>query len=195
MSKKEKKTGLSRAEIAAELKALADDLAEGRLRVGAQHVRVGEPFFLKTKQKLNGKVASFTMSVEMALAFGSSPSAGQPLSPAGAEPAPEPPGLQGEPGYSGRKLKKEIGHLWKSVAKLIEAETMPGAAETEGLLQRCEEYDLFADAAWQADWVTCTKLVQKCLTDAAIGDWPAAKNMVAAIDRMLRDCHHQYKKN
>jgi XXXCH domain-containing protein len=195
MSRKETKTGLSGAEIAAELRALADDLAEGRLRIGVQHVRVGEPFSLKTKQKLNGNKAYFTMSVKMPLSYGTSKDTDLPPSSAGAKPEiVEPPRLQGESGYSGKRLKKEIGRLWESVAKLIEAETMPDATGTEGLLKRCEEYDLFADDDWQAEWATCTKLVQKCLTDAAIGDWPAARAMVREINRMTRNCHRQYKK-
>jgi hypothetical protein len=104
-----------------------------------------------------------------------------------------PPHSQTEAGYGGRKLKREIGSIWKSVSKLIEAEQMPDGAETEGLLSRCEEYNLFAEGEWQVDWADCTLAVKKCFIDAATGDWPAAKSGVALINRMIRACHDKYK--
>jgi XXXCH domain-containing protein len=195
MSKKERTTdGLTRAEIVTELRALADDLAQGRMRLGTRQVKVGETVSVKMKQKFTREMAYFTLAVKMELASGGSAITAQQLYPveAGGE-TPEAPLVQGELGYSGKRLKKELGRLWKSVAKLIEARTMPDAAEIEGLLSRCEEYTLFAHEDWQADWTTCTTIIKKCLTDAAIGDWPAAKAMVTEIDRMMHDCHDRYK--
>ena len=46
--------------IVAELTALASDLTQGKLRVGNRLVSVGNPEFIKTKQKITGDTAYFT---------------------------------------------------------------------------------------------------------------------------------------
>lgn len=193
MSEKEKKKGsLSRAEVAGELQAAAADLARGQVRIGRHAVAVGDPVYFDVKQKLKGDMAYYTLAVKM-------PVTGEPAAPEGPSPAEKapsgrmPPRSQTETGYGGRKLKREIGRLWKSVSKLIEADEMPDGAETEGLLKRCEEFNLFADGEWQAAWADCTMAVQKCFIDAATGDWPAAKAGVELVNRMIRECHAKYK--
>jgi hypothetical protein len=197
MSESEKhKKRLSHAEIAEELQAAADDLARGRVRIGRHAVAVGEPVHLKMKHKLEGEMVYFSLSLKMPVSREQETVPERPPSSAegeSAEPQGKPPRSQTEAGYGGKKLKREIGRLWKSVSKLIEAEQMPDAAETEGLLKRCEEYTLFALGEWQADWADCTLAVQKCFIDAATGDWPAAKAGVDLVNRMLRDCHGKYK--
>ncbi|MDA8164404.1 MAG: hypothetical protein M0017_05155 [Desulfobacteraceae bacterium] len=193
MSEKEKKKGsLSRADVAGELQAAAADLARGQVRIGRHAVAVGEPVSLKVKHKLKGDMADHALAVKM-------PVTGKPAAPEGPSPAAAlpsgrmPPRSQTETGYGGRKLKREIGRLWKSVSKLIEAGEMPERAETEGLLKRCEEFNLFADGEWQAAWAGCTLAVRKCFVNAATSDWPAAKAGVALVNRMIRECHGKYK--
>lgn len=183
--KEEKTTELSLTEIAEELRAMADDLTEGRVRIGRQRVKVGEPVALKMKQKLKGDMAYFAMSVQAPLVERAGPPAGHRQKMA--------PRSQTEAGYGGKKLKREIGRLWKSIAKQIERKQMPDGAETEGMLTRCEEFNLFATGEWQAAWADCTLAVEKCFIDAATGDWPAAKAGVDLVNRMMHDCHSAYK--
>jgi hypothetical protein len=187
----EKKTGLSHEEIAEELQAAAGDFARGQVRIGHHTVTVGEPVYLKMKQKVKGDMAYFTLSVKMPVAEAARKTSEKPLSRAVEQKMP--PRSQTEAGYGGKKLKKEIGRLWKSVAKQIEARQMPDAAETAGLQERCEEFNLFADREWQEEWADCTLAVEKCFIDAAAGDWPAARAGVTLVDRMIRACHAKYK--
>ena len=53
--------------IAADLRALADDLAKGQLRVGSRLVDIDEPLFIKTKQKITGNTAYCTLSFQVPL--------------------------------------------------------------------------------------------------------------------------------
>ena len=62
------KTPLKLAEIAGELRRIADNLEKQMFNTGAGLISVGEPTFLKTRSELKGHTAYFSLSIRMALA-------------------------------------------------------------------------------------------------------------------------------
>lgn len=183
--------------IAADLTALADDLAQGRLRVGNRLVEIGNPLFIKTKQKITGDTAYFTLSFQV------------PLRASDAESPPtesrKPPQekereakhdkelrLQGRP-PEGKKIKKEIANLWKTVAKKLEQDQAPTPAEEKSLLAAFENFSLFSESAWHADWLACFTVLREALAYARAGDMPKAREQAAQVNALTRTCHKKYK--
>ena len=186
--------------IAKELAAVAYDLAAGKIRVGSSLVPIGAPLFLKSKQKIKDGKAYFTLSFQAPLQEENEiPSAevkSRLESPDYAQQKAakdKPAELKARGAPEGKKLKKEIGKLWKSVVKNIQQNQPFVKAEADKLLKRCEDYTVFTDPPWQDQWHSCFEDVKKCLAAAANGDMATAKELVAAVDLATRTCHKKYK--
>lgn len=201
MQQKEKNTSqLSLDTIAKELAALAYDLANGKLRIGSSLISIGNPLFFKSKQKMKDGKAYFTLSFQVPLQDeNENPTF---TNSAGTEAKKV---IKQEQGRShtaefttggapeGKKLKKEIGKLWKSITKHIEQDQPPPRTEAEKLLRKCEDYNVFTDPPWQAEWTSCCEDVKKCLTAASQGDMATAKELVNTVNIATRSCHKKYK--
>lgn len=92
-----------------------------------------------------------------------------------------------------KKLKKEIGRLWKSIGRALEQGRIPAAGEAEKILRACADYSLFSEKEWQADWQHCADAVSQALSLAKQGDLPGARQAAARVDGLTKTCHRQHK--
>lgn len=183
--------------IAADLRALANDLAQGKLRVGSRLVAIGNPLFVKTKQKVTGDTAYCTLSFQVPLQ--GPDTAHEPISEqkhAQKERHEDRTDknfrLQGRP-PEGRKIKKEITSLWKTVFKKLEQGEPPTPAEERSLVSAFEGYTVFAEPAWHEDWRACFTILQEALSCARRGDIPKALEYAAKVNARTKACHQKYK--
>ncbi|MBU1405251.1 MAG: hypothetical protein KKE83_11325 [Proteobacteria bacterium] len=176
--------------IAADLMALANDLAQGKLRVGNRLVEIGNPLFIKTKQKITGDTAYCTLSFQAPLRISDQEETAMPdRRPASKKSDAR---LQGRP-PEGKKIKKEIASLWKSVGKKLEQGQVPTPAEEKSLLAACENYCLFSEPAWHGEWLRCTTILREALACAHRGDLPTALAHAEEVNRLTKDCHKKHK--
>lgn len=196
--KKKTKGPIKLNQIAGELSSLAKDLANGQLRVGSSLISVGEPFFLKTTQKIKDDKAYFTLSFQVPLTENGEEDIAtlqekpSPLSK-NEKPSSAKAVRRKEIAPGGRKLKKEIGRLWKSVARNIELNQAPAPTEINTLVKKCEDYTIYAEHPWQDDWAAGCRAVEKCAKAATSRDFDTAKTLVAEVNRLTKACHKRYK--
>lgn len=185
--------------IAADLTALAEDLAMGKLRVGNRLVAIGNPEFIKTKQKISDDTAYFTLSFQAPLLDSDR---GATLTILDHEKPARRTGdvgkhdkelrLKGRP-PEGKKTKKEIARLWKDVCKKLEQGHSPAPAEEKALVSAFEGYTVFSEPAWQDDWLACLTILQATLACARKGDIPKALEYAAEVNRLTQTCHQKHK--
>lgn len=183
--------------IAADLRALADDLAQGKLRVGSRLVAIGNPLFIKTKQKITGDTVYCTLSFQVPLRDSDQ----EPTLTADRRQTPEKKRkteqdkelrLQGR-APEGKKIKKEISSLWKAVSKKLEQGQAPAPAEERSLVSAFENYAVFSEPAWQEEWLACLTALRETLACARRGDLPAALEQIAKVNRLATACHKRHK--
>ncbi|MFA7384576.1 MAG: hypothetical protein WC001_14135 [Desulfurivibrionaceae bacterium] len=183
--------------IAADLMALANDLAQGKLRVGNRLVEIGNPLFIKTKQKITGDTAYCTLSFQVPLRNSDQEETAMPdqrhaSKKSDARGAGKDARLQGRP-PEGKKIKKEIASLWKSVGKKLEQGQAPTPAEEKSLLAAFENFCLFSEPAWHEEWLRCTTILREALACAHRGDLPTALAHAEEVNRLTKDCHKKHK--
>jgi hypothetical protein len=183
--------------IAAELTVLAGDLARGKLRVGNRLFDIGNPLSVKTKQKITGDSAHFTLSFQAPLLD----SDREAIAAAGLKQTPaEGPEekhdkkfrLQGLP-PEGKKIKKNISSLWRAVSRKLEQGQAPTPAEEKSLISAFESYTVFSEPAWQEEWLACFATLQQALTCARGGDMPGALEYAAKVNALTKTCHKKHK--
>lgn len=183
--------------IAADLRALANDLAQGKLRVGSRLVAIGNPLFIKTKQKITGDTAYCTLSFQV------------PLRDSDKEPALTTDRMQtyeksrearqdkelrlkGRP-PEGKKIKKEISSLWKTVSKKLEQGQTPTPAEEKALVAAFENYTVFSEPAWHEEWLVCLTALREALACARRGDMRTALEQAGKVNALTKACHKKHK--
>lgn len=184
--------------IAATLKELADNLERGKLLIGSRLVSVGTPFSLKTKQKISGNTAYFDLSFrvpiqdlnhEKALTDGQQKKSQDKKRDGGHEKELRLKGRHPE----GKKIKKDISRLWKSIYKKLEQGQFPTPAEKKSLFSAFEDYTLFSEPAWKEEWLACFAILQKALDCASAGDIPNALEYAAKVNSLTKACHNKHK--
>lgn len=185
------------ASIAADLSALAGDLTKGKLRVGSRLVAIGNPLFMKTKQKISGDTAYYTLSFQAPLleeAQNSILIPSQKFTPEenAAKKNIKELRLQGRP-PEGKKIKKEITRLWKIVIRKLEQGDAPTPAEEKALVSAFADYTVFSEPAWHDDWLTCYTVLLESLDCARRGDLPKALEHAEKVNLFTKNCHKQYK--
>ncbi|HIJ90778.1 MAG: hypothetical protein OEV89_08730 [Desulfobulbaceae bacterium] len=181
--------------IAATLTALAGDLAQGKLRVGNQLVAIGNPLFIKTKQKITGDTAYFTLSFQVPLQNSDKESTDKQKHSSGSPPEEwrdKEVRMQGRP-PEGKKIKKEISRLWKTVCKQLEQGQVPTPAEEKSLISAFEKYTLFSEPAWHEEWLACFTILRETLGCARRGDMSTALEHAAEVNRLTKVCHKKHK--
>ncbi|HEX9714930.1 MAG TPA: hypothetical protein VGA28_04480 [Desulfurivibrionaceae bacterium] len=183
--------------IAADLRALADDLVQGKLRVGSRLVAIGNPLFIKTKQKITGDTAYCTFSFQVPLRDldQESPLAtDRRQTPEKSREAKQNKELRlkGRP-PEGKKIKKEISSLWKTVSKKLEQGQPPTPAEEKSLVLAFENYAVFSEPAWQAEWLACLAALRETLSCARRGDMRTALEQAARVNDLTKACHKKHK--
>lgn len=184
-------------DIASDLRALADDLSQGRLRVGNRLIAIGNPLFVKTKQKISGDTAYCTLSFQVPLRKPDSEAyldAGQkhPLGKNREAMHDAELRLKGRP-PEGKKIKKEISSLWKTVSKKLEQGQAPTPAEEKSLISAFENYTVFSESAWHEEWLACFALLREALASARRGDMRTAREQAAKVNDLTKACHKKHK--
>jgi len=183
--------------IAADLTALANDLAQGKLRVGNRLVAIGNPLFIKTKQKITGDTAYFTLSFQVPLRDSDK----ETILTANQKHIPEKKRedkhykdmrLQGRP-PEGKKIKKEITSLWKNIFKKLEQGQTPTPAEEKAIVFAFENYTAFTEPTWHKDWLACFTILREALIYARNGDMPKALEYAAEVNALTKTCHKKHK--
>lgn len=184
-------------DLAADLRALADGLAQGKLRVGSRLVAIGNPLVIKTKQKISGDTAHCTLSFQVPLRN----SGNEAALTAGQRPSPEKSReakqdkelrLKGRP-PEGKKLKKELSILWKTVSKKLEQGHPPTPAEEKALVAAYENYTVFSEPPWHEDWLACFTVLRQALACARTGDMHNAREYAAQVNALTTACHQKHK--
>ena len=183
--------------IAADLMALATDLAQGKLRVGSRLVAIGNPLFIKTKQKITGDTAYCTLSFQVPLLDSEEKTLltdDQKYPPRKSFGDKHDKGLrlQGRP-PEGKKIKKEIISLWKNVFRKLEQGETPTPTEEKALVSAFENYTIFSEPAWQKDWLACFTILREALASARKGNMPKALERAAEVNALTKICHKKYK--
>jgi len=183
--------------IAADLRALADDLSRGKLRVGSRLVAVGDPLFIKTKQKISGDTAYCTLSFQVPLRELDKepiPATDQRDTPAKKRGAGNERELRlkGRP-PEGKTIKKEISALWKTVSRKLEQGHPPTPAEEKALVSAFEKYTVFTESPWHEEWLACFTLLREALACARGGDMRTAREQAAKVNELTKACHKQHK--
>lgn len=183
--------------IAADLRALASDLAQGRLRVGSRLIAIGNPLFIKTKQKITGDTAYCTLSFQVPLRETDTETTlttGQRHTPEKIHAAKHDKTLrlQGRP-PEGKKIKKEIASLWKTVARKLEQGQAPTPTEEKALISAFENYTVFSEPAWHEEWLACFTVLREALASARKGDMRTAQEQAAKVNDLTKACHKQHK--
>ncbi len=184
-------------DIAADLTALARDLAQGKFRVGSRFVAIGNPLFIKTKQKITGNTAYCTLSFQVPLldSNNDSMSTDDPKHPS--EKSRENKHdkglrLQGHP-PEGKKIKKNISTLWKTISRKLEQGQAPTLAEEKSLVSAFENYTVFSEPTWHEDWLACFTALREALICARKGDIPKALEYAAEVNALTKTCHKKHK--
>lgn len=183
--------------IAADLTSLANDLAQGKLRVGSRMVTIGNPLFIKTKQKITGDTAYFTLSFQAPLLDSNREAK---LTPDWKQTPIAPPDsgqdkelrLKGRP-PEGKKTKKEISSLWKIVFKKLEQGQAPAPSEEKSLLAAFEDFTVFTEPAWQEEWLACFTILKQALDCARRGEMDKAQEYGAEVNALTKICHKKHK--
>lgn len=183
--------------IAADLLALANDLAQGKLRVGNRLVDVGNPLFIKTKQKITGDTAYCTLSFQVPLRNSTQEDMGtsdqkHPLKKSDTATHDKELRLQGR-SPDGKKIKKEINNLWKTVIRKLEQGQAPTPVEEKSLVAAFENYTVFSEPAWHEEWLACLTVLREALTCARKGEMPKALEYAEKVNDLTKACHKKYK--
>ena len=191
--------GITLDAIAQELGQVVQELKKGKIRVGSSLVQVGDPSFLKTKQKIKDDQVYFTLSFRVPIEGETRAAAPHTKSRTsrdkhpGTEPAKniKRPSEGSPPGA--KKLKKEITRLWKDVSKILDEGRSPSRSEANQLTSKCDDYTIHAPSSWADEWQNCCKVVRECMEAAMAGDMNRAQNLVDEVNRQTKACHKKFK--
>jgi len=188
--------------ISADLASLAKALAKGKLPIGGRLVSIAEPNFFKTKQKITGNKAYFTLSFQAPLISGNHEFSSEeeqesfPKTPSPiltkTDPEPGDSKRRGRPPEA-KKIKKKITGSWKNIFRDIESDRTPAQEDSKKIISACEEYKLFAEKSWQDDWLLCVETLRDSLSAAENGDFDAARKLAAEVNLLTKSCHKKYK--
>lgn len=186
---KRKNEERSAGEVAEELARIAGELSRGEITISGEKLRVGDTFSFSVKKQLRKGVVSCEIFLQSSLAAHAPDHDDSSVSPVARQSKP----LQNSGAPGGKKVKKEIGRLWKEVAKQVSANTSPSRVLSDELMKKCDEYNLCAGKEWFVLWRQCCDEVKACLVAAQKGDFAAATDKVDLVNRLTKECHKLYK--
>lgn len=100
--------------------------------------------------------------------------------------------LKGRP-PEGKKVKKEISRLWKSVRQKLEQGEAPTAAEERALVSALADYSVFSELDWRDEWLVCSAMVRQAMDCARKGKIAEAGVYAEEVNRLTKVCHKKYK--
>lgn len=184
--------------LAAELEILAADLRSRRVNIDGSSIALGEPLFLKTKQKLKDGQIHYTLTFQAPV----SDHKQKPQQGAAAEKTAHLPVLkrtstsgttmEGTP-PDAKRIKKEISRLWKDIGKHLAEGEIPPETLKNNLLKKCDDYCQYTDPAWHDKWLACTKVLKAAMQMATPGKIAEALTLLAEVNTMIKSCHREFK--
>jgi len=183
--KKEKK--LKRMEAARELARLSGQVADGFLELNEKRVELPDELVVKKVLKVKKNEISFEFSLKAREkreeGKGEKKGVAKTKMPQGQKGKKRP--------YKAKKLKKEIGMLWKALKRCVKSgETF---RDREGFLKSLDSYGKGAEQEWKADWERCVGLVREVLDLSQEGRGEEALEKCRQVDELTRACHKRYK--
>jgi len=184
-AKKEKK--LKRMEAARELARLSGQVADGFLELNDKRVELPDEFVVKKVLKVKKNEISFEFSLKAREKR--EEGKGERRGSAKKQMAKGQKG-RGRP-YKAKRLKKEIGMLWKALKRCVKSgETF---RDREGFLKSLDSYGKGAEEEWKAEWEKCVRLVREVLDLSHEGRGEEALEKCRQVDQLTKACHKRYK--
>jgi len=95
--------------------------------------------------------------------------------------------------FKPKKIKKEMGSVWKLIKRNIKQGVIPDDSDVAALWRTKEEYQAFVDDVWAKDWDECIRQTKEVLAAAEQGDFDRAILIAEEVDRLKSRCHKKYK--
>ncbi len=183
-TKREKKIG--RMEAAQELARLSGQVADGFLELAGNRAELPEEILLKRSLKIKKNEISFEFTLKIKAERDSKKAQQRQRrsSSRSSEKSDKRP-------YKAKKLKKEIGMMWKALKRCIKSgETF---RDKDGFIRALNTYGQSADREWAREWERCESLVKEALELAGKGNVDEALERCKKVDEMTKACHKKYK--
>ncbi len=180
--KKEKK--IARMVVAQELARLSGQVADGFLEIDSSRVELPDEFFYGKSLKIKKSESDFEFILKIKADR-------RQKRPASTSQVPLKRKRSRKSSYKAKKLKKEIGIMWKALKRCIKSGE--SFRDREGLLDALDIYGKSADEKWASEWKECVEMVKKAieLTDQDMQD--KALEICEQVDKMMRSCHKRFK--
>ncbi len=187
--KQKKKGEIDRTIIAQDLARLSGSIADGRLEIAGSLVELGKSGYWKMEKKVKRDAAVIKLEIKLPLSPEAGLAAGVSSRPAGQKPL----GKREKRPFKAKKIKKEMGNVWKLIKKNVRQGLPPSDADLKALWRTKEEYEAFVDTTWQKEWEMCIELAKKALSAAEDGNFEEAVSLFNQADKLKGMCHKKYK--
>lgn len=167
--------------------ALAAQVNQGEITVGANTVEVAGSYFLNSRARVKKGRLEYQISFEADLPGGRHEE--------GRPDKKNQESLKGKPSgkKEGERIKKEIKPLWKEIVTRVEAGESPAQEVSQQIMKLCTDYDNWVEENWKEDWNNCKFKLERCLEASGNGDHDEAGRIMAEIKGLVKDCHDKYK--
>lgn len=181
---KNKKERKSSAQVAVELRQLADEIDQSELVISGEKLTLIDSFSFSTKKQLKKGAVSCEIYIQSKISSETVPHAT-------VKEKKKPHKKLKSTADKG--LKKDISRMWKDVSKSIRAGEKPSGDISSQLLKKCDDYTVCAHKEWFDLWRECAEQIKKCLLSAQNDDFELAKQQVILVNRLTKECHNLYK--
>ncbi len=187
--KQKESSKTNRTLIAQELTKLSGSIADGRLEIKDKVVELGDFGVLKIEKKVKHDTVSVKVEIKLPLSLMSQQKSNNGLY----QGASSRKSKGQNPSYKAKKIKKEMGSVWKIIKKAIKSGSLPAEEDLKTLWRTKDEYEEFVEAAWEGEWIRCVDHIKAALDAARQGDFETASNLLNQADKAKSECHKKYK--
>jgi len=191
------KQSLSFREISREFVRLSEEFADGKVGLEEGKIALFEPVSFVVKRKVKDRKLRFEISLRADIIDW--PEREKGVAAHVVDPLPltwnkgKKPIMEHH--YVGNKrIKREIGHLWKECVKQIQNGEAPEQATATDLLLQCKEYNLYTGRQWADEWRKCFKVMSQSLAAATAGNFDQAVSLIDQANQLKKECHKRFKK-
>ena len=180
-TKKEKK--VERIEAAKEFARFSGQIADGFLQVEEKEVELPEQFILKKALKIKKSEITFELSIKIKKAKENEKAEERQKKEARKKDSKRP--------YKAKRLKKEIGMLWKAFKRCVK--NGESFRDTGLLIKDLGLYGQMADSEWASQWQECEELVKEAVDLVDKGKREDALQLCNKVDQLTKACHKRFK--